>query len=282
MRLNASCTALLRDGQTDFILHLMFCWPCLIVYQYSKTNVMHFLFNLLRIKGLYNFRALLAHPQEVLHKQHLVDGVRVMSVACPRSGVELVPLILNKLNKKCITLVSLYWFILHVIPISRCTQPSVSVNQSGRCDVSRTVKQVITWLSLEVLPPFLNPRLDAVDSSLKLTLKPGFVPQGLVIKPDDTLTSASVQILHSLLYWPTPPIPKPTTTGSTASITYPPSAKDTSACTVTTPWLKDSAWARCKMFPLENLTVILFVPSTKTLQFWFRFLLFPWRFSSAP
>jgi hypothetical protein len=43
---------------------LMFCWPCIIVYQYSETNVMHFLFNLLRIKDLYMIRALLAHPQE--------------------------------------------------------------------------------------------------------------------------------------------------------------------------------------------------------------------------
>jgi hypothetical protein len=42
------------------------------VYQYSETNVMHFLFNLLRIKGLYVFRTLLAHPQEALHKRHLV------------------------------------------------------------------------------------------------------------------------------------------------------------------------------------------------------------------
>jgi hypothetical protein len=41
-------------------------------YQYSETNVMHFLFNLLRIKGLYMFRTLLAHPQEALHKRHLV------------------------------------------------------------------------------------------------------------------------------------------------------------------------------------------------------------------
>jgi hypothetical protein len=31
--------------------------------QCSEMNVMHFLFNLLRIKGLYMFRALLAHPQ---------------------------------------------------------------------------------------------------------------------------------------------------------------------------------------------------------------------------
>jgi hypothetical protein len=32
--------------------------------QYSETNVMHFLFSSLRIKGLYMFRALLAYPQE--------------------------------------------------------------------------------------------------------------------------------------------------------------------------------------------------------------------------
>jgi hypothetical protein len=38
----------------------------LYLYQYSKTSVMHFLFSLVRIKGLYVFRALLAHPQEAL------------------------------------------------------------------------------------------------------------------------------------------------------------------------------------------------------------------------
>jgi hypothetical protein len=60
------------------------------VYQYSETNVMHFLFSLLRIKGLYMFRALLAHPQEVLHKRPLVYCVRVMSVDCYQnwSGTE--------------------------------------------------------------------------------------------------------------------------------------------------------------------------------------------------
>jgi hypothetical protein len=52
------------------------------VCQYSENNVIHFLFNLLRIKGLYMFRALLAHPQEVLHKRHLVYCVRVISVVC--------------------------------------------------------------------------------------------------------------------------------------------------------------------------------------------------------
>jgi hypothetical protein len=50
--------------------------------QYGETNVMHFLFSLLRIKGLYMFRALLAHLQEVLHKLHVAYCVRVMSVGC--------------------------------------------------------------------------------------------------------------------------------------------------------------------------------------------------------
>jgi hypothetical protein len=59
------------------------------VYQYSETNMMHFLFNLLRIKGLYMFRALPAHPQEFLHKLHLVYCVRIMSVGCIRIVVEL-------------------------------------------------------------------------------------------------------------------------------------------------------------------------------------------------
>jgi hypothetical protein len=43
-----------------------------VIYQYSETNVTHFLLSLSRIKGLYIFPALLAHPQEVLHKRHLV------------------------------------------------------------------------------------------------------------------------------------------------------------------------------------------------------------------
>jgi hypothetical protein len=31
--------------------NLMFCWPCIIVYQYNETNMMHFWSNLLRIKA---------------------------------------------------------------------------------------------------------------------------------------------------------------------------------------------------------------------------------------
>jgi hypothetical protein len=47
--------------------------------QYSETNVMHFLFGLLRIKDLYMFRALLVHPQQALLKRHLVYCVRYVS-----------------------------------------------------------------------------------------------------------------------------------------------------------------------------------------------------------
>jgi hypothetical protein len=61
-------------------------------YQHIETNVMHFIFRLLRIKVLYMFRALLAHPQEALHKRHLVYCVSVMSVGCTKIGVYHVPL----------------------------------------------------------------------------------------------------------------------------------------------------------------------------------------------
>jgi hypothetical protein len=50
-------------------------------YQYSETNVMHFLISLLRIKYLYIFRELLAHPQEVFHKRHLVYCVHHFGTA---------------------------------------------------------------------------------------------------------------------------------------------------------------------------------------------------------
>jgi hypothetical protein len=38
-------------------------------FQYSETNVMHFLF---RIEDLYMFRALLAHPQEDPEDEHVM------------------------------------------------------------------------------------------------------------------------------------------------------------------------------------------------------------------
>jgi hypothetical protein len=50
----------------------------------------HFLFNLLRIKSLYMFRTLLAHPQDALHKRHFVYCVR-MSDGCARIVVSVPP-----------------------------------------------------------------------------------------------------------------------------------------------------------------------------------------------
>jgi hypothetical protein len=61
---------------------------------------MHFPFNLLKIKGLYIFRALLAHPQVALHKRHLVYFVRITSVFCGTVGVKLQR---NIPNAVCIT-----------------------------------------------------------------------------------------------------------------------------------------------------------------------------------
>jgi hypothetical protein len=60
-----------------------------VVNQHSETNVMHFLFSLLRTKSLYMFRALLAHHQEALHKRHFVYCVRVMSVGCTELLIKL-------------------------------------------------------------------------------------------------------------------------------------------------------------------------------------------------
>jgi hypothetical protein len=41
-------------------------------------------------KGLYMFRALIAYPQEALHKRRLGYCVRVMSVGCTRIEVQLL------------------------------------------------------------------------------------------------------------------------------------------------------------------------------------------------
>jgi hypothetical protein len=65
-------------------------WPCLTVWQYSETNVIHFLFNILRIKSPYMFPPLLAHPQEVLNKRHLIYWVRVMSAVCISSSTPIL------------------------------------------------------------------------------------------------------------------------------------------------------------------------------------------------
>jgi hypothetical protein len=88
------------EHKNYFVTNFMFCWPCIRVYQYSETKVMHFLFNLLRIKDLYMFRALFAHPQEALDKRHLVYCVRIISVDCGTVAVQLKPC--NILNVVCL------------------------------------------------------------------------------------------------------------------------------------------------------------------------------------
>jgi hypothetical protein len=85
-----SCTSLRRDPSTDGPFSCGFCVNC-VVAQYNEINVMHFSFSSLKIKGLYMFRALLAHPQEALHKRHLEYCVRIMSAGCGTIAVSLQP-----------------------------------------------------------------------------------------------------------------------------------------------------------------------------------------------
>jgi hypothetical protein len=74
--------ALLLSGTTSRILrHSNHYSSQTQIRQCNETNVMHFSFSILRIKGLYMFRTLHVYPQEALHKQHLVYCVR-MSVGC--------------------------------------------------------------------------------------------------------------------------------------------------------------------------------------------------------
>jgi hypothetical protein len=70
--------------------------------QYDETNVTRFSFTLLRIKSLYMFRALIAHPQEALHKRHLVYCVRIMSVGSATISVKLT-YVCNITSAVCVT-----------------------------------------------------------------------------------------------------------------------------------------------------------------------------------
>jgi hypothetical protein len=79
-RITKNFGCILRESKTHATV--IFCRLCITVYQYNETNVKHFLFILLRIKGLYMFRALLSHHQKALHKRHLVYCVRIMQFHC--------------------------------------------------------------------------------------------------------------------------------------------------------------------------------------------------------
>jgi hypothetical protein len=81
----------------------MWFWK-LHLRQYSKSNAMHFLFN---------FILILVQPTDITRTQYTKCRLRSASwrwASNPRNMWR--PLILNKLNKKCITLVLLYWYTM--------------------------------------------------------------------------------------------------------------------------------------------------------------------------
>jgi hypothetical protein len=172
----------------------MFCWPCIIVHQYSETNVMHFLFSLLRINGIYMFRALLAHPQEALQSGTWYIACVLCQLAA--SGLECStpilmqptaitrtqytkcrlwsaswgwagnarnmyrPLILNKLNKKCITLFSLYWCtVMHGQQNINPFQSYVGPHPTLWFSCSRHFSWSLTLSNPIFLPPAYSPAL---------------------------------------------------------------------------------------------------------------------------
>jgi hypothetical protein len=68
------------------------------VHQYNETKVMHISFNLLRIKSLNMFRALLAHPQETLDV-----GCGTVAVSLQPYHSQLTIYARNILNAVCAT-----------------------------------------------------------------------------------------------------------------------------------------------------------------------------------
>jgi hypothetical protein len=53
------------------------------IFQYSENNVIYLSFSLLRIKGLYMFRALFAHPRKAFHKRHLYIACVLRQLVAP-------------------------------------------------------------------------------------------------------------------------------------------------------------------------------------------------------
>jgi hypothetical protein len=108
--------------------YLMFCWPCITVYQYNKTNVMHLSFNWLCHNC--SFIVIVAQPTDITRTQYTKCRLCSASWGWASDVWNMHRLlILNKLNEKCITLVSLYW-------------QHVSVNWPSSGHVYKTYKQV--------------------------------------------------------------------------------------------------------------------------------------------
>jgi hypothetical protein len=82
--LQISCVKFEANAQTLGNVHYTKFTICFWVQvnQYSKTNMMHFLFSLLRITGLYMFQALLTDLQGML--QHARNIPSVICAAFPK------------------------------------------------------------------------------------------------------------------------------------------------------------------------------------------------------
>jgi hypothetical protein len=133
---------------------------------------MHFLFSLLRIKDLYMFRALIAHPQEALYKRHLVYCVRVKSVGCTRSAVLCTPILVqNKIlyfSLFTLRYVTLRYALSGQSPIKYYFLPSHRYKLPGYATTPRlkttslTTTQIATSISLRKIPipdqPNLRPK----------------------------------------------------------------------------------------------------------------------------
>jgi hypothetical protein len=78
---------LLLKGWNLSLHYFNYDWDTML----TSTNVMHFSFSLLRIRGLYMFRALLAHPQKVLNKRNLVYCMHITPVYCGTVAVKMQP-----------------------------------------------------------------------------------------------------------------------------------------------------------------------------------------------
>jgi hypothetical protein len=107
--------------------YLLFCWPCIIVYEYSETNVMHFLFSLIRIKGITHIRSLPTKPTDQqpylnknTHQFHLNPGaanwhntVRTKYLSIYKNYCVFWKILFNILSK-VFNIMKLYWQIFHI------------------------------------------------------------------------------------------------------------------------------------------------------------------------
>jgi hypothetical protein len=108
--------------QIIYVTNLMFCWPCIVIYQYSRTNKMHFLFSVYcKLTASTWFKHLFAHHQEALHVQWLVYFVCIMSADCYHSwSGTAVPL---QYTNCCVCSASWWW-------TNKCSKHVEAINRN--------------------------------------------------------------------------------------------------------------------------------------------------------